>query len=55
MVDLLLQALKENGITKVSLVHEEKRLGDVMRNFSDTSKSKRAMGWQSETLLKNVK
>ena len=45
MVDSLLPILKDAGIGKVPLMHGEKRRGDVMRNFSDTTKAKELLGW----------
>ncbi|MDY6832597.1 MAG: GDP-mannose 4,6-dehydratase [Thermodesulfobacteriota bacterium] len=47
MVDLLLLVLNENGITDVRVMHGEKRLGDVTRNFSDTSKARDRLNWTS--------
>lgn len=50
LVDMMIPILTEEGFpTKV--VNTEKRLGDVMRNFSDTSKAKRLLGWQATTSL----
>lgn len=36
----------ERGLTVPGVVHEAPRLGDVSRNFSDTSKAKRMLGWE---------
>ena len=33
------------------IINGDKRLGDVMRNFSDTSKAKRILDWEPETLI----
>ena len=46
-----LKPLLEKSIGEVNLVHGEKRLGDVMRNFSDTSKAAQVLDWQATTSL----
>jgi len=51
LVDMLLPILTDTGIQKVRIEHSESRTGDVRRNFSDTSKARRLLGWQSETDL----
>lgn len=51
VADMLLAALTEAGIRDVRIAHGERRLGDVTRNFSDTSKAARLLGWQPETPL----
>lgn len=48
VAELIKQTLMENG-KGVEITHEVKRLGDVMRNYSDTSKAKKILGWCSET------
>jgi len=55
MVDLL----KIYGINNVKVINGETRLGDVKRNYSDTSKAKLLLGWvpvigQDEGLRKTV-
>ena len=45
------RALLEYGV-KMKVVNGEKRVGDVQRNFSDTSKAKRLLGWESNVELK---
>ena len=47
----LIDALNEAGLPIPVVRNTEKRLGDVMRNFSDTSKAMRYLGWQSKTSL----
>ena len=51
ITDRLLPALAEVGIKDVEVRHTEARRGEVRRNFADTSKAKRLLGWQSETDL----
>ncbi len=48
----LLEVLKDFGTSDVKLVHGPKRVGDVMRNFSDTSKAKEVLGWDNQIDLK---
>ncbi len=48
MVNILISILKGNGIKDVTIVHGERRSGDVMRNFSDTTKAKKILGWQAK-------
>lgn len=47
MVEAMLPILAEAGIGGVSVIHGGKRQGDVMRNYSDTTKAKLRLGWQS--------
>jgi UDP-glucose 4-epimerase len=53
MAELLMHTLAEVGLKNVSLTHGKKRLGDVVRNYSDTSKAKIQLGWQCEEDLSN--
>lgn len=60
MTEQLVGLLKSNGIEKFELIHGDKRIGDVMRNFSDTTKAKRILNWTakrdlSEGLLHTIK
>ena len=48
MVELLIPALNDAGIKDLKLKNVEKRLGDVMRNFSDTSKAWDILKWKIE-------
>ncbi len=51
VTEQLVGALQKNGIKDVQVIHGEKRLGDVMRNFSDTTKAKEVLGWECEETL----
>lgn len=51
MLELLLAELKRRGMPNVSFKNGEKRLGDVMRNYSDTSKAKKYFGWSAQINL----
>ncbi len=46
MLEILLAEFERRGIRGVKYMNGEKRLGDVMRNFSDTSKAKNILGWE---------
>ena len=50
VVTVLREVLEENGIA-MNVVNGEKRLGDVMRNFSDTAKAKEVLGWSANYKL----
>lgn len=45
MAGLLVKSLADHGIENVTIVHGQPRLGDVKRNYSDTSKARRMLGW----------
>ena len=51
LVDKLLRALAAAGIVDVEVREAAPRLGDVMRNYSDTSKAARMLGWRTEVDL----
>jgi UDP-glucose 4-epimerase len=51
IIALLLDIMKEEGLPEVPVVYEGKRLGDVMRNFSDTRKAGRMLGWTPKVNL----
>lgn len=55
----LVTILEENGVKGIKIFNGENRLGDVKRNYSDTSKAKNKLGWQptmtqEEGLVKTV-
>lgn len=39
------------GVKEIKVLYSDARLGDVKRNFSDTTKAKTILGWQPETKL----
>ncbi len=45
ITDKIVQMLASYGIENVSVINGETRLGDVKRNYSDTSKAKALLGW----------
>lgn len=53
VTEQVLKVLKEESGIEAKVIHGEKRLGDVMRNFSDTTKAKEQLGWVCETNLRD--
>jgi UDP-glucose 4-epimerase len=51
LVELLIPLLRQSGIDSVNVNHAAPRLGDVMRNFSDTTKARKMLGWEVKTNL----
>jgi len=51
MTEKLVAILSDSGVTDIKVRYESPRLGDVKRNFSDTSKANEILGWQSEISL----
>lgn len=52
MTMLLLESLEAEGVVNPGLIYTSTRDGDVMRNFSDTSKAWDRLGWRSRMKLK---
>ena len=46
ITDIIKEIVERKTGKKVKVLHSEKRLGDVMRNFSDISKANRVLGWE---------
>lgn len=42
-------AMASEGLVMPKVINGEERVGDVKRNFSDTSKAKRLLGWEPKT------
>ena len=53
LTELLLTEFQLAGIEDVVVRNASPRLGDVQRNFSDTTKALKALGWQANTSLKD--
>ncbi len=51
LIDLLLPVLAAAGVKDVEVRETEPRQGDVQRNYSDTSKADRMLGWRAEMRL----
>jgi UDP-glucose 4-epimerase len=47
----LAHVLARSGVTPPAIRHAAARIGDVKRNYSDTAKAKRLLGWQARTGL----
>ena len=47
---MIAQGLARRGIS-MDIAHESRRLGDVLRNYSDTSKARTMLGWSAQTGL----
>ncbi|WP_313307476.1 NAD-dependent epimerase/dehydratase family protein [Stutzerimonas balearica] len=50
VAELISTALAQKGI-EMCIEHEAARLGDVLRNYSDTRKAQRMLGWMPSTVL----
>jgi UDP-glucose 4-epimerase len=44
----LRKVLEHNGVAIHGIRHAAPRVGDVKRNYSDTSKARRLLGWQAQ-------
>jgi len=51
LAEMLVDVLMSNGIGGVQLLNTEQRLGDVQRNYSDTSKAMHKLGWEAKVRL----
>ena len=51
MAEKLVSEMSNIGLRNIKLKNTEKRLGDVMRNYSDTSKAREMLGWIAKTNL----
>ena len=45
ITDKLVKILQKRGVETIEVVNGETRLGDVKRNFSDTTKALNILGW----------
>lgn len=53
MTEQLAETLEAKGIRGTCVVNAKTRVGDVKRNFSDTTKAKKMLGWQPTMNLKD--
>lgn len=51
LTESLVNQLKKAGIKEIDVQHADPRVGDVRRNYSDTSKAKELLNWESKTSL----
>ena len=49
----LIDVLESNGVSGVKVVNGSRRVGDIVRNYSDTTKSKSKLGWEARVDLKS--
>jgi UDP-glucose 4-epimerase len=59
MTNNLIHVMKQYGVKDIQVINGEVRVGDVKRNYSDTTKAKQILNWQpkvsqEEGLLKTV-
>ena len=53
LLDIMVPIMEKHGIENIKVIKTDPRLGDVMRNFSDTTKAKNVLGWTSTTSLED--
>lgn len=53
MAEMIVSEMSNIGLKNIRLKNTEKRLGDVMRNYSDTSKARELLGWIAKTNLED--
>ncbi len=53
ITDILVKKLKKNGINNIEIIHGKKMIGEIHRNYADTSKANNMLGWNSEMDLNN--
>ena len=53
LAETLRAALARNGVTTHGIHHAAPRIGDVKRNYSDTGKARRRLGWQARVGLED--
>jgi UDP-glucose 4-epimerase len=51
MSEELVDILRGQGVSNITLVNGEKRLGDVARNFADTTKARSRLRWKPKITL----
>ena len=53
MVGILQTRFRDAGLGDLNVIHGAPRIGDVKRNFSDTSKAAKSLGWMPEVALRD--
>lgn len=53
LAEMLVAEMSNVGLKNIRLNNTEKRLGDVMKNYSDTSKARDLLGWTAKTNLQD--
>ncbi|WP_279614520.1 NAD-dependent epimerase/dehydratase family protein [Desulfohalobium retbaense] len=51
LVEKLVPVLNRFGVSDIQVEHGERRQGDVQRNFSDTAKARKVLGWECQEEL----
>lgn len=51
MTERLITILRDAGVANVKVINTETRLGDVKRNYSDTTKARGRLGWSPKVAL----
>jgi len=51
IAEMLLPALRRVGVTEVTVKHARALPGEIRRNYSDTGKARKLLGWRAETNL----
>ncbi len=51
MTEQLITVLEDKGVREIKMINGEVRLGDVKRNYSDTTKAKIHLGWKPQMTL----
>ena len=51
LLDIMIAAFAVRGIAKPAVIYTEQRLGDVKRNYSDTSKARTVLDWRAQVPL----
>jgi UDP-glucose 4-epimerase len=51
LAEALRTVLEKNGVRTYGIRHAAPRIGDVKRNYSDTSKARRRLGWDARVAL----
>lgn len=51
LTEMIVEAVSKSGAGNVCVVHANPRTGDVIRNFSDTAKARKLLGWEAFTPL----
>jgi len=51
MTEQLVEILRQKGVENANVINGETRVGDVKRNYSDTTKARTMLKWQPEMTL----
>lgn len=51
LAKMIIQKIKRKGFKDINLIYKNKRIGDVLRNFSNTNKAKSKLDWKPKIEL----